>query len=82
MPNVKDAELISAVEASSLILVRKALAEGADPNARKSVTLTRKLKDSEGTKTETILAESAIAIAVIRASPEIVTVLVQAGADS
>ncbi|KAJ3337089.1 hypothetical protein HDU93_001662 [Gonapodya sp. JEL0774] len=80
----KDADLIEAVETGSLALVKKALAESADPNARKRITLTVTLdKNRSGqTKTDTVLAESVIAIAVIHASPEIVETLLQAGADA
>ncbi|KAJ3311280.1 hypothetical protein HDU93_005297, partial [Gonapodya sp. JEL0774] len=80
MASSKDADLIAAVEANSLALVRKALAEGADPNARKKVVLSAKL-DKKETKTDTISAESALAIAVMKTSVDVVAALVQAGAD-
>ncbi|KAJ3334426.1 hypothetical protein HDU93_007975 [Gonapodya sp. JEL0774] len=80
MASRKDADLIAAVEANSLALVKKALAEGADPNARKKVVLSAKL-DYKETKTDTIWAESALAIAVMKASVDVVAALVQAGAD-
>ncbi|KAJ3335161.1 hypothetical protein HDU93_006323 [Gonapodya sp. JEL0774] len=76
----KDLDLIAAVEANSLALVRKALTEGADPNARKRITLTTKIKEG-GTKTDSVLGECALVLAVIHGSAYIVASLIQAGAD-
>ncbi|KAJ3335737.1 hypothetical protein HDU93_004583 [Gonapodya sp. JEL0774] len=77
--------LIEAAEENDLEGVRKALADGADPNARKSVTL--KVNLSDGQKVEDTLAmESALCLAIRNGAAdqravEVVETLLNAGAN-
>ncbi|KAJ3331541.1 hypothetical protein HDU93_009623, partial [Gonapodya sp. JEL0774] len=78
-------KLITAIEANDGATVRKLLSVGVDPNnAWKQVTLTVKTTiDWFRTRDEsdTIAAESALVIAIIRENVELVSALLDAGAD-
>ncbi|KAJ3334608.1 hypothetical protein HDU93_007651, partial [Gonapodya sp. JEL0774] len=78
MATFKDRALIDAVENSDLDGVTKALRDGADPNARKRVTLTCDIQ--AGRFTDTISAESAIVRAVVTGRADVVEALLVAGA--
>ncbi|KAJ3329811.1 hypothetical protein HDU93_000778, partial [Gonapodya sp. JEL0774] len=78
MATFKDRALIDAVENSDIEGVNKALRDGADPNARKRVTLTCDTK--AGRLTDTISAESAIVRAVVTGRADVVEALLVAGA--
>ncbi|KAJ3323896.1 hypothetical protein HDU93_002889, partial [Gonapodya sp. JEL0774] len=71
--------LVEAIELGSLDRVRRALREGATPNARKRVTL--EVRFSGTTRTETSLAESALALAIRFGREQIVRELLDAGCD-
>ncbi|KAJ3341216.1 hypothetical protein HDU93_005407 [Gonapodya sp. JEL0774] len=99
--------LIEAVEAGSVHLVKKALADGSDPNARKKITLRcdvrvgkrplgkqkvrsnlfradvfeERFEDVFDVKTESVLGESALGLAIFTGIADVVTTLLEAGAD-
>ncbi|KAJ3337565.1 hypothetical protein HDU93_000856 [Gonapodya sp. JEL0774] len=72
--------LIQGTEEQSLRLMQLAIKDGADPQARKRVTLQVKL-GMFGRKKEVIWAESALAIAIREGKPDLVGFLLEAGAD-
>ncbi|KXS09119.1 hypothetical protein M427DRAFT_39486, partial [Gonapodya prolifera JEL478] len=74
-----DARLIEAVEAADLNLVKQRLAEGANPNSRKTVTLNVTV-DGEA-HSDTQYMESALIIAIRDGQLEIVESLLKAGCD-
>ncbi|KXS12869.1 hypothetical protein M427DRAFT_389939 [Gonapodya prolifera JEL478] len=73
-------KLIEAVEKRRLDLLRSALAAGADPNARKRITLTVSVPGF-GTRSETVFGESALVLAVLYAQDALVQELLDAGAN-
>ncbi|KXS12975.1 hypothetical protein M427DRAFT_71726 [Gonapodya prolifera JEL478] len=75
-----DDSLLEAVEARSLWGVRSALEGGADPNARKSVTLTMTLNNGE-TRHDTRQAESVLALAIEQGLVEIVQAILEKGGN-
>ncbi|KXS10953.1 hypothetical protein M427DRAFT_158650 [Gonapodya prolifera JEL478] len=103
----KNRLLIDAIEMGNTPLVKRLLAEGADPNARKKVTLVCdvrigrrplgkvKVKSSKlfgdvyedrfenivEQKTDTILGETALAVAIFSGRMDIIHILLDAGAD-
>ncbi|KXS09477.1 kinase-like protein [Gonapodya prolifera JEL478] len=72
--------LIIAIEGDDIASVKSLLQSGADASKRKRVTLSCRLIMGI-TKKETIEAESALAIAIMRGNPHIVAALLDAGAD-
>ncbi|KAJ3337661.1 hypothetical protein HDU93_000739 [Gonapodya sp. JEL0774] len=74
-----DAVLITAIEKRSKEALILALAAGASPNARKQVTL--KVKIANDWRTETVGAETALALAVVYGRLDFVRTLIHAGAD-
>ncbi|KAJ3341470.1 hypothetical protein HDU93_004871 [Gonapodya sp. JEL0774] len=80
MSNTRDIQLIEAVENGQAPRVRQLLADGANPNARKRVTLTCRIGSE--TKTDTAECESALALGILHANEDIVNALLEGGADA
>ncbi|KAJ3337020.1 hypothetical protein HDU93_001739 [Gonapodya sp. JEL0774] len=80
MSSVQEIQLIEAVEAGNRLRVCELLAQGENANARKRVSLTRRLTTRE-TKTDTVDCESVLALAIIYGHLEIVEALLAMGAD-
>ncbi|KAJ3337772.1 hypothetical protein HDU93_000500 [Gonapodya sp. JEL0774] len=80
MLTTRDIELIEAVENGQAPRVRQLLAEGANPNARKQVTLACTI--GHDTKTDTTECESALTLGIRHANEEIVKALLEGGADA
>ncbi|KAJ3342291.1 hypothetical protein HDU93_002764 [Gonapodya sp. JEL0774] len=76
-----NARLIEAVEWGSASAARRACELGADVGARKKVTLRVKL-DSATKETDSVWAESALALAIRNGRPDVVRVLLEAGCDA
>ncbi|KXS20219.1 hypothetical protein M427DRAFT_404871 [Gonapodya prolifera JEL478] len=78
----KNALLIEAVESNNVPEVRRLLAGGAHPKARKRVTLHARVKTNGRTewKSDAVDCETAIAIAVIRGYKDVVEALVESPA--
>ncbi|KAJ3335333.1 hypothetical protein HDU93_005786, partial [Gonapodya sp. JEL0774] len=80
MSTARDIQLIEAVENGQAQRVRQLLADGANPNTRKRVTLTCSIEGE--TKTDTVECESALTLAIIHANEDIVKALLEGGADA
>ncbi|KXS16014.1 hypothetical protein M427DRAFT_307558 [Gonapodya prolifera JEL478] len=77
-------DLIRCIECEDIGGVADALARGANPNTRKKVVLTCKVSTGifkSETRTDTIQAESALALAVRGGNLEIAELLLSAGVD-
>ncbi|KAJ3322340.1 hypothetical protein HDU93_003120, partial [Gonapodya sp. JEL0774] len=81
MAITRDVQLIDAAEGGDAAHVRRLLADGANPNARKKVTLTVTKSGHLFARSETVLGESALALAVIYGHEDVVRALLSGGAD-
>ncbi|KAJ3338678.1 hypothetical protein HDU93_009162 [Gonapodya sp. JEL0774] len=79
MSTTRNVLLIEAVENGQAQRVRQLLSEGANPNARKRVTLTCKI--GRETETDSVECESALALGILHAHEEVVKALLDGGAD-
>ncbi|KAJ3335427.1 hypothetical protein HDU93_005522, partial [Gonapodya sp. JEL0774] len=80
MSTPHDIQLIEAVENGQSQRVRQLLAEGANPNSRKRVTLSRQIGFWER-RTDTVECESVLALGILHAHEDVVKALLEGGAD-
>ncbi|KAJ3336116.1 hypothetical protein HDU93_003623 [Gonapodya sp. JEL0774] len=79
MSTASDILLIEAVENGQAPRVQQLLADGANPNTRKWVTLTCTI--GRETKMDSVECESALALAILLANEDVVKALLEGGAD-